>query len=122
MYRLLGGVFREHELILGYQPLIAQIQEMVQDLDLRSLCDPRITGELSIAIFSEAFGDIARPRANGVVQLRVKPKFRLYVWPFEKHVDTNLEVARVLPRGDFSEVLPASHLGSDSKATASVIR
>ena len=61
MYRLLRSVFRERELILGYQSLIAKIQQMVQNLDLRSLCDPRIARELFIALFSEAFGDVAGP-------------------------------------------------------------
>ena len=96
------------------------VGEMTEHFGLRSLREPKTFGE-RVWIALKSLGDVARRGSHGIAQsigvLVVTPEFRRQ----QEQIDSQIQLVRELPGGDFSDVLDSSHAAASSNRVARVI-
>jgi len=97
--------------------LIVRVGEMPKHFGLRSLRDPKTFGE-GVSIARKSFGNVARRGSHHVAQpigvLVVTPEFRRQ----EKQINSQIQLVRELPGGNFSHISESSHAVASSNRIA----
>jgi hypothetical protein len=102
------------------QALIVGVGEMTEHLGLRTFRAPKALGE-GVSIAREPFGDVARCGSHDLAQpigvLVVAPEFRRQ----EKQIDSQVQLVRELPGGDFGHVREGIHAAASSNRIAGTV-
>jgi len=83
---------------VGDVPFPLRGEEVIENFFLGAASDARESRELGMVEAAKPFGDIARPRFGGILELIVKLEITLDGWPFSITIDEFLKLYSELPR------------------------
>jgi hypothetical protein len=89
--------------------LVARIDEVVKNLSLGTPCDANELGSLLVFESGVAFGDVARRRSSGVVQLIAEFESAREFRSRQKLIREELQFICELPSCNLSKIPPPGH-------------